>query len=104
MQHVRIAFYDLTKGTFHELVSIVRQPGGMLDAFRHSPGFVSYGVADTGGGTLASISIWDTRTDAEAAVEVARQWVATNVADRVTLSANRVGDLAFLEGVALVPA
>lgn len=104
MKHVRIAFYDLTKGTFDELISLVRQSGGMLDAFRHAPGFVSYGVADTGDGTIASITIWDTRADADAAVEVAREWVATNVADRVTLTANRVGDLAFLEGAALVTA
>ena len=104
MKHVRIAFYDLTTGTFDELDSLVRQPGGMLDVFRHAPGFVSYGVADTGDGTLASISIWDTRADADAAVEVARDWVAANVADRVTLTANRVGDLAFLEGAALVTA
>ena len=76
----------------------------MLDEFRHAPGFVSYGVADTGDGTIASITIWDTRADADAAVEVARAWVATNVADRVTLTANRTGDLAFLEGAALVTA
>ena len=104
MKHVRIAFYDLTRGTFDELIALVQQPGGMLDAFRRSPGFVSYGVADTGDTTLASITIWDTHADAEAAVAVAKEWVAANVADRVTLTANRVGDLAFLESAALVTA
>ena len=104
MKHVRIAFYDLTNGTFDELIALVKGPGGMLDAFRHAPGFVTYGLADSGGGTLVSITIWDTRADADAAVEVARAWVATNVADRVTLTANRVGDLAFLEGATLVTA
>jgi heme-degrading monooxygenase HmoA len=104
MKHVRIAFYDLTNGTYDELNAVVRRPGGMLDAFRHAPGFVAYGLADTGDETLASLTIWDTRADADAAVEVAREWVAANVADRVTLTANRVGDLAFLEGATLVTA
>ena len=104
MKHVRIAFYDLTNGTFDELIALVKGSGGMLDAFRHAPGFVTYGLADTGDGTLASITIWDTRGDADAAVGVAREWVAANVADRVTLTANRVGDLAFLEGATLVTA
>jgi len=97
MQHLRLANYKITKGTFPELVEVAKEP--MLRTFKAQPGFVRYGIADTGEGTFVSISLWETHAQAEAAAPVAATWVRENMADRIELRSNQVGDLAFFEGV-----
>ena len=94
MQHVRIAKYRVTGGTFDEVADAAK--GGMLPVFREQPGFISYGVADCGDSTLLSISNWETHDEAEAAASAARDWVAANLADRIELVENHTGDYAFL--------
>jgi hypothetical protein len=71
----------------------------MLKTFKAQPGFVRYGIADTGDATCLSISLWETHAQAEAAVPVAANWVREHLADRIELRSNQVGDLAFFEGV-----
>lgn len=97
MQALRIAHYKVIKGTFPELAEEAK--GGMLDIFRSQPGFIRYGLADTGEGTCVSISMWETHDQAEAATPVAAAWVREHLADRVELRSSEVGDLAFFEGV-----
>ncbi len=97
MRHVRIATYEMTQGPFQEIADSAKT--GMLPKFQEQPGFVRYGVADVGNNTLLSMSLWETREAAEAAVPVAAAWVAEHVADRISLRSNHVGDLAFYKGV-----
>jgi hypothetical protein len=97
MQRVRIANYKVIKGTFPELAEEAK--GGMLKTLRAQPGFIRYGLADTGEGTCASISLWETHAQAEAATPVATTWVREHLADRVELRSDQAGDLAFFEGV-----
>jgi hypothetical protein len=97
MQHVRIATYGITNGTFQELAETAKS--GMLPKFQGEPGFVRYGLADLGDKTCMSISVWETRAQAEAAAPVAATWVGENLADRIELRTNAVGDLAFFKGV-----
>ena len=97
LQALRVADYKVIKGTFPELAHEAK--GGMLSTFRAQTGFMRYGLADTGGGTCLSISLWETHANAEAAAPVAATWVREHVADRVELRSNEVGDLAFFEGV-----
>lgn len=97
MQALRIANYKVIKGTFPELAGEAR--GGMLAAFRAQPGFIRYGLADTGGNTCVSISQWETHAQAEAAEPVAAAWVREHLVDRVELRSDEIGDLAFFEGV-----
>jgi hypothetical protein len=96
MQALRIANYKITKGTFTELADEAKL--GMLSTFKSQPGFIRYGLADTGQGTCMSISQWETHAEAEAATPVAATWVREHLADRVELRSNEVGDLAFFEG------
>ena len=96
MQHVRIATYEIKDGNFQELADIARQ--GMLRTFQDQPGFIRYGLADIGDRTVVSVSLWETRTDADAAVPVAERWVRENVATRVDLRTTLIGDMAFFEG------
>ncbi|MEX0985194.1 MAG: hypothetical protein WD096_09110 [Actinomycetota bacterium] len=94
MEHIRVATYRLKDGaTFHEIADAAK--GGMLDTFRLEPGFRRYEVADVGDGELISISLWESRDSAEKGVALARDWVAENLAGRIELVSNRVGDVAF---------
>jgi hypothetical protein len=97
MQSLGIANYKVIKGTFPELADEAKR--GLLSTFKAQPGFIRYGLADTGGGTCLSISLWETHAQAEAAAPVAATWVREHLADRIELRSNEVGDLAFFEGV-----
>ena len=96
MEHVRIATYSINEGTFQQVADVARN--GMLHTFQQQPGFIRYGLADAGDKTCVSISLWSSRSQADAATGVAATWVRENLADRVELKSNTVGDLAFFEG------
>ncbi len=96
MKHVRIATYDIKQGTFQEIADVAQT--GMLRKFQEQPGFVRYGLADLGDKTCLSLSLWETRKDADSSVPVAATWVRENLSDRVELRTTQVGDLAFYEG------
>jgi uncharacterized protein YcbX len=96
MQALRIANYKVVKGTMAELAEEAK--GGMLDIFKAQPGFIRYGLADTGDGTALSLSVWETHEQAEAATPIAATWVREHLADRVELRSSEVGNLAFFEG------
>ena len=97
MQYLRIANYDITKGTFQEVADSART--GMLRKFQDQPGFIRYGVADLGDKKCLSLSVWETREQAIAATPVAASWVKENLGDRIELKSSSVGDLAFFQGV-----
>jgi hypothetical protein len=96
MQHVRIATYEIKDGTFEELARIARE--GMLPKFQEQAGFIRYGFADLGDRKCVSLSLWETRKDADASVPVAERWVRENAASKVALQSTLIGNLAFFEG------
>ena len=96
MQHLRLATYEIKKGSFQDVAKAAES--GMLRTFREQPGFVRYGVADVGDKTLVSISLWETRKHADAAVPVAATWVRENLGDQIEIRSNQIGDFAFFEG------
>jgi len=98
MQHVRIATYKQTAGTFEELTRLIQAPGGLADVFRATPGFVAYTFADLGDGTNCSISVWASAEAAEAAAAAARTWTAANIAGLGHLVEDRTGRLGFIVG------
>jgi hypothetical protein len=97
MKSVRIETYEITRGSFQELADLNHE--GMLRTFQDQPGFIRYGLADLGDKSCLSVSLWETRKDADAATPVATSWVRDNLNDRVELRSNVIGDLAFYEGV-----
>jgi hypothetical protein len=103
MQHVRIATYQQTKGSFEDLCGLIGGPGGLADVFRASPGFVAYTFARLDDGTNCSISVWTSVEAAEAATAAARTWVTANIADMGRLTGDHTGRLGFVVG-ALAPA
>ena len=97
MRFTRISTYDLTKGTFDELTGIAEH--GILPKFAKEPGFVNYGLVDTGNHKVVSISIWETRDEAQKSASMAAAWVQENVSDRVRLLTTQIGDLALFRGL-----
>ncbi len=59
-----------------------RAEEGILPILESQPGFKSYSVA-IGDGEVLSLSVWDTRADAEAGNEVVASWVAENMAGEI---------------------
>lgn len=98
MQHVRIATYKQTAGTFEELSRMIQAPGGLADVFRATPGFVAYTFADLGDGTNCSISVWGSAEAADAATAAARTWTAANISGLGHLVDDRTGRLGFVVG------
>jgi heme-degrading monooxygenase HmoA len=94
--HVRIAIYKLTSGTAEEAADLAKS--GMLPIFKGQPGFIRYGVALLEDGSVASVSAWETHEEAEAAVAAAADFVKANMADRISLTSNHIGDFFFDEG------
>ncbi|HET7665571.1 MAG TPA: hypothetical protein VFK56_05790 [Mycobacterium sp.] len=96
MRYTRLSTYDLTKGDFDELTGLVEK--GMLPTFVKEPGFVDYGLIDTGNHKVVAISIWETREEAQHSASMAASWVKENIADRVRLITTQIGDLALFRG------
>ena len=97
MKHVRITTYEIKQGSFQEIADIARE--GMLRTFQEQPGFIRFGLADLGDKTCLSLSLWETRNNADAAAPCPRTGCASTSSDRVELRSNVIGDLAFYEGV-----
>jgi heme-degrading monooxygenase HmoA len=93
MNCTRTALYDITSGTFDEIVDQAKT--GMVPMFEHSPGFVSYGVAQIDKTAFVSLSTWETREQADAATAKAARWVKDNSHDHFALRNNYIGDLAI---------
>ena len=93
MQHVRVATYTITSGTAQEIFRAGEE--GMLPVFKGQPGFLGYGLAHDGSGTVLSITRWKTHEAAENATVAAAEWVKENLSDRLSLLSNYVGDFGF---------
>ena len=79
---------------------IQRAQAGLLPLFQQQPGFVAYGVVKTEGDTAVSISVWQSRQQAEAAVQTAGAWVKEHVGPALESVENQVGDLSFFTAAA----
>jgi hypothetical protein len=92
MNCIRIALYDITSGTYDEIVGLAKT--GMVPLFEQSPGFVSYGVAQIDDTAFVSLSTWLNREQSDAATATAASWVKDNGRDHFALRKNYTGDLA----------
>jgi hypothetical protein len=99
MRYTRLATYDLIKGSFPELTAVVEK--GILPLFAQEPGFINYGLIDARHAKVVSISIWETREEAQQSATMAAAWVKENIADRVRLVTSYVGDLALFHGASV---
>ena len=71
-----------------------RAEEGILPILKSQPGFKAYSVA-IGDDQVSSLSVWDTRAEAEAGSEVVASWVAENMAGELDLIDVRYGEIMF---------
>jgi heme-degrading monooxygenase HmoA len=76
---VSIRTYRVGKGSIDDLMHRVDRD--LAEAFAQEPGFVAYQVAKTSDHTVASITTFREREQAEASNELASQWVAEELGD-----------------------
>jgi hypothetical protein len=95
MNHIRVALYDMKSGTAEEAGEIART--GILPIFKSMPGYVRYEVGKLDSGGIVSFSIWETAAEAQDADKTAASWVKENLADRISLREDHVGDLLWDE-------
>lgn len=96
MRYARFATYDVIKGNFSELVALAET--GILPLLAQEPGFLNYGLIDAKHNKVVSISIWETREEAQKSATVAATWVKENLPGRVRMVTSYVGDLALFHG------
>ena len=77
--YVSIRTYRVGKGSIDELMHRVDRD--LADSFVLETGFVAYQVARTGEHTVAAISLFRERDQAERSNELAADWVAESLAD-----------------------
>ena len=91
--------------TYVEIVTV--KPGQMDDTlrkaetellplYRQSPGFVAYTIAKTDEVSATALSIWETREQAEHALEVRESWMKEGTARSIDSFHNAIGSLPFL--------
>jgi quinol monooxygenase YgiN len=76
---VSIRTYRIGKGSIDDVMHRVDRD--LADAFAREPGFVSYEVARTGERTVAAITTFHEREQAEASNQLAADWVAEELTD-----------------------
>jgi heme-degrading monooxygenase HmoA len=87
--HVRMARYSFS-GDAADLAR--RAQAGMLPIFQASSGFQAYSLAESEGEVL-SFSVWESAEAAEAAHQLAADWINENMAGELELLERRTGEL-----------
>jgi quinol monooxygenase YgiN len=77
--YVSIRTYRVGAGSIADLTHRVDRD--LAEAFAQEPGFLAYQVARTGEHTLASMTVFRDRDQAEASNDLAAEWVADNLAE-----------------------
>ena len=93
MHYIRVALYTFEPDIVDEVIQ--RAEAGMLPIFHRQPGFVAYSVIKTGETSAISFTVWQSREQAEAAIQVAASWVRQNIAEMTESVHNHVGEVAF---------
>ena len=101
MHYIRIALYTFEPDTVDEVIK--QAETGMSPLFRSQPGFVAYSIIKTGETSAISLSVWESREQAEEAIQVAASWVRHNqkIAEVVGQVYNYVGEVVFTSDTTL---
>jgi hypothetical protein len=76
--HAAIRRYRVDPGSVDEIVRGVNE--GLLPIISDVSGFQAYYALDAGGGTIASVSVFEDRAGAEESTRLAADWIRENMA------------------------
>jgi quinol monooxygenase YgiN len=77
--YLTIRTYRVGSGRIDEVMHRVDRD--LAEAFTQEEGFIAYQVAQTGERTVASVTVFQQREQAEASNELAAEWVADELAE-----------------------
>jgi heme-degrading monooxygenase HmoA len=95
--HARIAIYQVQPGTADAVIERARNE--LLPQVQQSPGFRRYTTLRTGPDSLVSITGWDSKEQAEQAIQSMTGWVREVLGPSLVSVQNHLGELAFLDEV-----
>ena len=73
--HATLRRYDGIGGSQDQVIQVGRQLAAVLS---RAPGFISYALLELGDGMLATVSVFETQAELEAANRLIVAWVATH--------------------------
>jgi heme-degrading monooxygenase HmoA len=92
--HVRIAVYQTKPGTADAVIERAREE--LLPQIQKEAGFRRYTTLRTGADNIVSISGWDTKEQAAAAVQSMTSWVREVLGPSIVSIQNHIGELAHI--------
>ena len=87
--HLNVRTYRVGTGSIDELMHRVDRD--FAEAMAQEPGFIAYQAIRTGERTVASVTVFHDREQAEASNELAAQWVVEDLRDFEIESMGRFG-------------
>ncbi len=94
--HAHVGFSTLTPGALD--ASLTRARNELLPWMRAQPGLRCFTVVVSGPDSFIALSGWDTRAQAEQAVERFSGWSRTSLGQSVTSVENHLGEVTMLHG------
>jgi quinol monooxygenase YgiN len=76
--HIVIRRYQLDPGSVDEVMQHVNE--GFIPIIKDAPGFLAYYALDSGGGEIATISVFEDQAGAEESINMAADFIQQNLA------------------------
>lgn len=76
--YMAIRSYKYKSGAFDQINTSVEN--GFVPIVSKAPGFIAYHLVNTGNGTLATVSLFESQAGAEESTRMAAEWVKENLA------------------------
>ena len=94
--HASIGHFAASREATAEVIQAARQ---LASALSHAPGFVSYALLDLGEGTLASISVFESRPELDDGARLIETWLAEHLAGWSARPSPEVGEIVVQRGM-----
>lgn len=101
MKHVRMAIYQLTRGSTRDVIDLAQRD--LVPILRAQRGFLSYELVTTPHDGLVSWSVWSSKRAAQEAAGLIKQWVDANVSRFIIDSELHIGDVEMAATVGSAP-
>lgn len=93
MASARVTIVKLTDSRMGEVLERVGRE--MVPVFRGQPGFITYQGIKTGEDSGLTVSVWETKEQADESAATAGAWIRENLAGTVASAETHVGDIVF---------
>jgi len=102
MAYARITSVTLVDGSMREVLDQVGRE--LLPVFRSAPGFLAYHGVMTAPDSGATVSVWETRAQADKSAATAGAWIRAHLGDRVVSVDTQIGEAVFSAAAELASA